>query len=428
MSKGINKKNTNEKKRNIPINFSNHNEIKFFNYIVQPPYIKESNNKPLGIPYETEYNYIKYKNFIIEDFDLKKELLIKYDNTFENTYLTSGIKNIVYFDNFKDIRAQNFIIEQSETEQRVFYIKTVTNMYLGSPNKNNNVYLYTTKNNFTKWNIERKSVNKFTFDYVGEKFDKTEINIVVARYNEDINWLIPYNDITIVYNKGEENIEYSFDNMINISNIGREGHTYLYHIINDYEKLSKRIIFTQGSPFLHNETILFGIDNYEKMLPVQALGLQWIKANNVPPPDIVDKLKTVTHYGLEYLIMETNGDLVSPLFHDEGATKFIKNYELECGDIYNKNLSLISNFFINSGVPYKTPIIDVSFSYCGLFSITDNVIKNKSKEFYNKLIFHLTERHLQGGVNGYILEKSWFFIFNTENWYSENDPDIEKIN
>ena len=49
--------------------------------------------------------------------------------------------NILYFDNFKDIASQYFIIEESEREKNIFYIKTNTNMYLGSPNKNNNLSL-----------------------------------------------------------------------------------------------------------------------------------------------------------------------------------------------------------------------------------------------------------------------------------------------
>lgn len=419
--------------RKLPINFSNRDEVKLFKYDVIPPmkekrsekynvFFNESNFISLSpsdtISYERFYDYEQHKVFVIDDFELNKELLIAYSSHF---YLTCESNNIVYLDNFKDIQQQYFIIEQCKKDNEIFYIKNTKNQYLGSPNKNNKVFLYTTKNNFTKWHIEKKSMNKFSFNYVGEKFDKNEINIVVARYNEDINWLLPYNDIIIIYNKGKTNFEYVFDNIINITNIGREGHTYLYHIINNYHNLANRIIFTQGSPLLHNETLLYGFDNYNKLLQVQPMGLQWLKSHNIPPSEIVDELKTKTDYGFEYLIMETDGDLISPLFYDEGATKFVNNYHEEHGDLYNKDLTLISNFFINAGVPYIKPITDVSFSYCGLFSVTDNVIKNKSKTFYNKLINHLTERHAQGGVNGYILEKAWFFIFNTENWYFDNE-------
>mgnify|MGYP007000357426 len=50
--------------------------------------------------------------------------------------------------------------------------------------------------------------------------------IVVARYNENINWLEKYKKISIIYNKGN-NDNYLIDyNVINLPNYGRESHTY----------------------------------------------------------------------------------------------------------------------------------------------------------------------------------------------------------
>ena len=60
---------------------------------------------------------------------------------------------------------------------------------------------------------------------------KTEI--VIARYNENLDWIKKIKkskDIKItVYNKGLANIDVPF---IKLPNIGRESHTYLFHIIN----------------------------------------------------------------------------------------------------------------------------------------------------------------------------------------------------
>ena len=35
---------------------------------------------------------------------------------------------------------------------------------------------------------------------------KKNYQIVVARYNENIEWLIPFKDITIIYNKGDKDL------------------------------------------------------------------------------------------------------------------------------------------------------------------------------------------------------------------------------
>ena len=68
---------------------------------------------------------------------------------------------------------------------------------------------------------------------------KTEI--VIARYNENLDWLKKIKkskDIKItVYNKGLPDIDVPF---IQLPNSGRESGTYLYHIINNYDKLADK--------------------------------------------------------------------------------------------------------------------------------------------------------------------------------------------
>jgi len=82
-----------------------------------------------------------------------------------------------------------------------------------------------------------------------------DVEIVVANYEENIDWVtkIPrniYNKLTI-YNKGRAK---NYNSVINLGavinalpNIGREGHTYLYHIIKNYDNLSNVTVFLPGS-------------------------------------------------------------------------------------------------------------------------------------------------------------------------------------
>ena len=57
--------------------------------------------------------------------------------------------------------------------------------------------------------------------------------ILVARYNEDLNWLKeePFNQYEyVVYNKGHNEDYYKSDKFkyeIKLENVGREGHSYL---------------------------------------------------------------------------------------------------------------------------------------------------------------------------------------------------------
>ena len=70
------------------------------------------------------------------------------------------------------------------------------------------------------------------------------IELVVARYLEDLSWLrnIPPQISPRVYDKSPTG---------NLPNVGREAHTYLHHICENYGNLADLTIFAQGKPFDH---------------------------------------------------------------------------------------------------------------------------------------------------------------------------------
>jgi hypothetical protein len=80
-------------------------------------------------------------------------------------------------------------------------------------------------------------------DILDEK-DKSYFEIVVSRYSENISWAKKYNNFITLYNKGDDLIE----NSIRLNNIGREAHSYLYHIVNNYNNLAEYTCFLQD-PF-----------------------------------------------------------------------------------------------------------------------------------------------------------------------------------
>ena len=85
------------------------------------------------------------------------------------------------------------------------------------------------------------------------------ICIVVARYNENIEWSKQFSNV-IIYNKGPK-----LDNGYNevfLNNVGREGHTYYKHICENYDNLSDYTIFLQGRPFDHSPNIISNLNKY----------------------------------------------------------------------------------------------------------------------------------------------------------------------
>lgn len=68
------------------------------------------------------------------------------------------------------------------------------------------------------------------------------IEFVIAKYKEDMSWtkdLAPH--IVTIYDKSTGELP----------NVGREAHTYLYHIVKNYDKLNDVTVFLQGNPFDH---------------------------------------------------------------------------------------------------------------------------------------------------------------------------------
>lgn len=75
------------------------------------------------------------------------------------------------------------------------------------------------------------------------------IQLVVARYLENLNWVgnIPPQIEAIIYDKSGENTPDSRA----LPNVGREAHTYLHHVCENYHDLSDWTVFAQGKPFDH---------------------------------------------------------------------------------------------------------------------------------------------------------------------------------
>lgn len=92
--------------------------------------------------------------------------------------------------------------------------------------------------------------------------------VVISKYNEDCEWIKKITHDVIVYDKSDSPIE----NSIPRPNIGREGETFLYHIIKNYHNLYDLTIFIQADPrsnpvtYTYDEVITEINKNHEEKL------------------------------------------------------------------------------------------------------------------------------------------------------------------
>lgn len=81
-----------------------------------------------------------------------------------------------------------------------------------------------------------------------------DILAVVARYREDLSWLSALGLPCVVYNKGPRLDPAQLPpgtRVEELPNVGREGHTFLTHILAEYGRLPRHTVFLQGNPFAH---------------------------------------------------------------------------------------------------------------------------------------------------------------------------------
>jgi len=123
------------------------------------------------------------------------------------------------------------------------------------------------------------------------------MEVVVARYHENVDWTRQIQTASItIYNKGYD-APCGF-NMIQLPNIGREGHTYYHHIVSRYDSLAEYTAFLQGNPFDHSPHLLQNIYQQDQQQQFRYLSENIYQTNlagcpyhhHLPLRDIYERL------------------------------------------------------------------------------------------------------------------------------------------
>lgn len=202
---------------------------------------------------------------------------------------------------------------------------------------------------------------------------QSETALIIAQYNEDVSWITNLDNRYIqkiyLYTKDINNTNFVDSKNIPstrkyLPNIGREPHTYLYHIINNYDNLADINIFVQGSP-----RIKFELLNKEQDIN------QIINTNLGSYDEIyLDKYNKIFSW---------KGQVLDTIKED-----FFEWY----------------NLYIN-----KTPIIAPHKIYFEAnFIVSKKAILSRDIEYYKTLLNQLQSNNTEVG---HFLERSWYYIF-----------------
>ena len=213
------------------------------------------------------------------------------------------------------------------------------------------------------------------------------IDIIISRYNENLEWIneYPFNQFQyIVYNKGINNnfCKNNVKQIIKLPNIGRCDHTYLYHIVKNYDNLADIIVFFPGSLNM----------NYKKNKAKQLL--KYIMKDNYKNAYFLgiyqnDIFNTFKNFKIEY---HKTADINNSLINPESKLKLCK---LRPFGIWYKY------FFGNINARWYT--------YCAIFSINKHdIIQHPIKRY--QILLSTVSTHSNPEAGHYI-ERSWGAIF-----------------
>lgn len=217
--------------------------------------------------------------------------------------------------------------------------------------------------------------------------NETQIEIVVARYNESLNWTteFPFNQFTYtVYNKGinDHFTKTHVNKIINLPNVGRCDHTYLHHIVRNYDpkSLAKVTIFLPGSI------------NMAHKKPIARRMLMYIL-----------KTKRAAFFAQH-----------SESIRSEFAGVTMDSYV--CGNPYNRAINPEVKCLPALIRPYGSwydhhfgERIVKSYAYYGILSVDKRDIMQYKKDWFLKFLYGLA-RHSNPEA-GHFTERSWAAIF-----------------
>lgn len=219
--------------------------------------------------------------------------------------------------------------------------------------------------------------------------ESNTLQLVIARYKEDVSWVAETGIPATVYNKGDA-MDPCPAACIPLPNIGRESHTYLHHIVRHYPHFPGHTAFLQGSPFMH----------LPQGMGAQALAqeLRRLAAKGVP-------FKGLAYYTLKCDHLGRPHDLKSPQNEGKWAGW---GRDIPVGEVYGKLFS--------GTVPERYHAKGVA----GCFIVSRQRLLSRPKALYERALQIILDDPNDAYNTGHAFERLWSVIFNGYSALHEN--------
>jgi hypothetical protein len=241
--------------------------------------------------------------------------------------------------------------------------------------------------------------------------DSRPVDVVIAHYNESLDWLSSCADITWVYSKGERPEDPSiYRTAKTLPNIGRESHTYLYHIVKNYNHLADVTLFLQGN--IHD--INDGTPAHTELTLEQIVDM----ARNLTD----QPLSTSSNSVVQAQNQASNGILPLGLVHtfsDWSGIQYLPGWIQRRGKTLQRSQFTPHQFwtYLTSGTidpshpSFRPPPKQVHWTQGALFAVTRRTIQKRPREVYERAFRYFDEMAKINPEEGHYMERFWLGIF-----------------
>jgi hypothetical protein len=234
------------------------------------------------------------------------------------------------------------------------------------------------------------------------------MEIVVAYYHntEFENLIHRFKNATIrIYDKSQQYTHPKYKNVTILENQGREGDTYLYHIIENYDKLEEYTLFIQDDTENH-------VEDYDDFAAETAnvinSNIQYFQYNTLWRKN-VKIYTTLIVNGYNKLFDEDIINTVDSIktTRELYEDNILKEHDYHFLEEYRKNK--LNKFAIKHICKqFNITLPEAYFSpHSAFFIVHKSKIHKRTKEFYIELRNWL----LEADINIFVLEMIWILIF-----------------
>lgn len=247
---------------------------------------------------------------------------------------------------------------------------------------------------------------------------KAPLTLAVARYNEDLRWLlqVPEDIQVILYNKGkkipDKKVLQRIDRLVTLPNRGRESDTYLHHLQHHPHSAAEEwTAFCQGDPFPHSPDFLKLLERRDLWTEVQPLTAGYAEYCEVPPPSarILDDAEWIAGMPVRTELCSAHTLDILGWQDEVGGRRFFKDYCLH--HHLRRGMSISGHFLESCGL---TEIAEqawraalAQFAYGAMFAVRNDRLPLVPAACIPQM------RRLACGhySNGYVFERLWLHFF-----------------